>query len=86
MGRRRSDIKAAVRWALYEFPDHFVVCYVNRGERGSRIVCVPGERIVYTDSWAVYLDDDTAIPYHRIVEVRAGGRVLWSSRRGESDM
>ncbi len=82
MGRRRSDIKSAVRWALYEFREDFEICYVNRSDAGARVICVPGSRIVYSDSWAVYLDDDTAIPYHRIVEVRAGDRVLWSSRGG----
>ncbi|MEB3844425.1 MAG: RNA repair domain-containing protein [Desulfurococcales archaeon] len=83
MARKRSIIKSMVRRALYQLEGRFKVCYVSREEVGEKLVCVPGGRIVHSDSWAIYLEDDTAIPYHRIVEIRdETGRLLWSRSSG----
>lgn len=73
-----------IRRAMWELKDKFIVCYVHRNDKGEVVKCVPGHRIVYSDSWAIYLDDDTTLPYHRVIEIRdISGRVLWSRRGGE---
>lgn len=82
MARRRSRIREAVKRGLWQLGGDFLLCYEHRDDHGARIKCVDGRRIVASDSWAVHLDDDTTIPYHRIVEIRGrDGRVIW--RRGE---
>ncbi len=73
-----------IRRALWQLKGKFRVCYIHRSEKGEHVKCISGERIVHTDSWAIYLDDDTAIPYHRIVEIRdEKGDLLWSRKGGK---
>ena len=84
LARRRSRIREAVKRGLWQLRGRFLVCYEHREDGESRLKCVEGSRIVHHDSWAIYLDDDTAIPYHRIIEIRGlDGRLLWSRSGGE---
>ncbi len=83
MGRRRSDIRRAIKRALWELKGEFIVCFRHRSETGERIKCIEGRRIVAEDQWAIHLDDDTSIPYHRILEIRStDGTLLWSRKEG----
>ena len=82
LARRKGEIREAVKRALWTLRGRFLLCYVHRDSTGQRVKCVDGSLITYANAWAVHLIDDTAIPYHRIVEIRdPEGRTLW--RRGE---
>ena len=84
MARRRSRIREAIKRGLWQLRGDFQLCYEHREDGEARVKCVPGSRIVHVDQWAAYLDDDTAIPFHRVVEIRGpGGRLLWSRRGGD---
>ena len=80
--RRKGEIREAVKRAIWTLRNKFQLCYVHRDSTGQRVKCVNGGLITRADAWAVYLIDDTAIPYHRIVEIRDNeGKTIW--RRGE---
>ncbi len=53
----------------------FVV--VHRGAPGDRRVLAAPE-VVGRDRSYLLLEGGGAVPYHRVMEVRRGGRVLWS--------
>lgn len=53
----------------------FVV--VHRGAPGDRRVLAAPE-VVGRDRSYLHLEGGAAVPYHRVVEVRHGGRVIWS--------
>jgi uncharacterized protein (UPF0248 family) len=62
----------------YHFED-ISVCYRDRGAPGDR-TCVRGERIIRLD--AQYMEilsesETTAIPYHRITQIRYYDQIIW---------
>lgn len=63
---------------LYQFRD-VIVCYVDRGAPDD-CSCVEGDRITHLDSYYMEITSPrglTAIPYHRIREIRYRGEILW---------
>jgi len=82
LARRRSAIREWVNRVLYA-GGGYQIMYVDRDPvAGERLRRLEVERIVRVTGWAVYLDDDSVIPLHRIVEVRDHeGRVVWSRRQ-----
>jgi uncharacterized protein (UPF0248 family) len=82
---RKSEIREAVKRALWQLREGFQLCYVHRDQTGQRVKCVESSNILYADSWAVHLVDDTTIPYHRIVMIKdRDGRILWVRGEGWS--
>ncbi len=81
---RRGAIREWVNRARY-WDRSLQIYYVDRDPvAGERLRRLDSSRITRVTGWAVYLDDDTVIPLHRIVEVRdREGRIVWS-RRGSS--
>lgn len=62
----------------YHFAD-ITVCYRDRGAPGDQ-TCVGGEQIVRLD--AQYMEvlsetGTTAIPYHRIIQIRYNAQIIW---------
>ncbi|ABP95069.1 MULTISPECIES: DUF504 domain-containing protein [Metallosphaera] len=47
-------------------------------DRFKGLVEIPFPRIERVDNTYIYLDDDTVIPIHRVMEIRMKGQVIWS--------
>ena len=82
LAKRRGAIREWVNRVIYT-GGGYQLMYVDRDPvAGERLRRLEVERIVKVTGWAVYLDDDSVIPLHRIVEVRdSEGRVVWSRRQ-----
>jgi uncharacterized protein (UPF0248 family) len=57
---------------------------VHRGAPGDRRVLTAPE-VVGRDRSYLHLEGGGAVPYHRVLEVRRRGRVLWSRESGSGD-
>ncbi|MFP3226911.1 MAG: DUF504 domain-containing protein [Sulfolobaceae archaeon] len=73
-------IKDAINRVLWyeEDKDGFSIIIRDR-EKGSDEISF--KRILRVDNTYIYLDDDTVIPLHRVIEIRYKGKLYW--RRGE---
>ncbi len=73
-------IKDAINRVLWyeEDKDGFSIIIRDR-EKGSDEISF--RRILRVDNTYIYLDDDTVIPLHRVIEIRYKGKLYW--RRGE---
>jgi uncharacterized protein (UPF0248 family) len=73
-------IKDAINRVLWyeKDKDGFSIIIRDR-EKGSDEISF--RRILRVDNTYIYLDDDTVIPLHRVIEIRYKGKLYW--RRGE---
>jgi uncharacterized protein (UPF0248 family) len=73
-------IKDAINRVLWyeKDKDGFSIIIRDR-EKGSDEISF--KRILRVDNTYIYLDDDTVIPLHRVIEIRYKGKLYW--RRGE---
>lgn len=73
-------IKDAINRVLWyeKDKDEFSLIIRDR-EKGSDEISFT--RILRVDNAYIYLDDDTVIPLHRVIEIRYKGKLYW--RRGE---
>ncbi len=76
---------------LYHDPrfrfEEVTICYVDRGAPHDR-TCVTGDRILHLDSFYMEISSPvggTAIPYHRIRQIRYQDQVLWDWVSTSSD-
>jgi uncharacterized protein (UPF0248 family) len=73
-----------LRWHPKKSLKGVEITYIHRGAPGDRIT-IPAEHITaFEKSFFRIMKDEreTMIPYHRISEVRKGGKVLWRKRTG----
>ena len=84
--RKRSIIREKLNQILWSRdPRDYEVIFIHRGAPGNlkRVRC---DRITETAPRHFVIDDDTIVPYHRVVEIRRikGGETLWRKIRETS--
>jgi len=53
-----------------------IISYIHRGARGN-IKTVPGSQIDRIENGFLILNDETQIPFHRIIKVEYDDKILW---------
>ncbi len=53
------------------------ITYVHRGSKGN-LKTIKGDRINRLERGFLILDEDTQIPYHRIIKIQYKDKLLWN--------
>lgn len=75
------EVLSQLEWAEGVPLEDLTFLVVDRGAVGGvRVMGAP--EVVGRDRSYLHLDGGGRVPYHRVLEVRSGERVVWARRRG----
>ena len=75
------EVLSQLEWAEGIHLDALTFLVVDRGAvDGVRVMGAP--EVVGRDKSYLHLEGGGRVPYHRVLEVRSGERVVWARRRG----
>jgi uncharacterized protein (UPF0248 family) len=78
------ELLSRLEWGEGVSLDELEFLVVHRGAPGDvRVLAAP--EVMGRDRSYLLLEGGGAVPYHRVLEVRRGGRVLWSRGSGDGD-
>ena len=53
------------------------ITYIHRGAKGN-LKTIEGQHITKLERGFLILDEETQIPYHRIIKIEYNGTIIWS--------
>lgn len=71
-----KNILNMVLWHPEMEKNRLKISYIHRGARGN-IKTIPGNGIDKLENGFLILDDETQIPFHRIVKMEYDNKILW---------